>query len=164
MVRRKLLLCPAVAAVLLAGSASVAPAIGSRSLPASEAGCTADVTKALIRKFARNYSLGRVSVIDRLWAPEPRFYWFSSGPPGARLGPPAYVRATLASYFRSRVRRHERIRLTEVRARYDPRRKIVNFSGKLVRSADDLPPRPPTDFKGAADCVSGRPALIVWSM
>ena len=39
--------------------------------------------------------------------------------------------------------------------------KIVNFSGKVVRSADDIRPRPPQDFKGAADCVSGRPTLIV---
>jgi len=62
------------------------------------------------------------------------------------------------------VRVHERIRLTELRAGFDPRRRIVNFAGKLVRSADDLLARPPHDFKRAADCVSGRPSLIVWSM
>ena len=55
--------------------------------------------------------------------------------------------------------------LTDLRARYDPGREIVNISGKLVRSADDIRRRrPPQDFKGAADCVSGRPMLIVWSM
>ena len=126
--------------------------------------CTADTTKALIRGFVRNYSAGRVAVINRMWAPEPQFRWFSAGKPGARLGPPAYVRSTLARYFRSRIRLHERLRLTELRARYDPWTKIVNFSGKVVRSADDIRPRPPQDFKGAADCVSGRPTLIVWSM
>jgi hypothetical protein len=117
-----------------------------------------------MRTFVRNYAAGRVAVIDRLWAREPRFQWFSAGPPGARLGRPAYVRATLAAYFRSRIRRHERIRLTEVHAGYDPRSEIVDFSGKLVRSADDMRPRVPSDFKGAADCVSGRPTFIVWSM
>src|SRR5207253_7472724 len=95
-----------------------------------------------------NYNAGRVVVINRMWAPKPRFRWFSSGKPGARLGPPAYVRSTLAGYFRSRVRVHERLRLTELRARYDPRTKIVNFSGKLVRRADDIRPRAPQDFKG----------------
>jgi hypothetical protein len=103
-------------------------------------------------------------VIDRLWTREPYFQWFSTRAPGARLGPPAYDRATLASYFRSRVRVHENLRLTELGAGYDPERNIVNFNGKLVRSADDLQPTSPQDFKGAAACVSGRPILIVWSM
>ena len=127
--------------------------------------CTADATRVLVHSFARSYSAGRVAVINRMWAPEPRFQWFSTGKPGERLGPPAYVRSTLARYFRSRVRVHERLRLTELRAGLDPRRGIVNFSGKLVRSADDIRlRRPPHDFKGAADCVAGRPMLIVWSM
>jgi hypothetical protein len=59
---------------------------------------------------------------------------------------------------------HERIRIVELHARYDPRRDIVNFYGKLVRRADDIHQVPPKDFKGAADCVSGGPTLIVWSM
>ena len=119
----------------------------------------------LTHSFARNYNAGRVSVINGMWAPEPRFQWFSSEKPGARLGPPAYVRSTLARYFRSRVKVHERLRITELGARYDPQRQIVNFAGKLVRRADDIRPRrPPHDFKGAADCVSGGPTFIVWSM
>jgi len=48
-------------------------------------------------------------------------------------------------------------------AGYDPTRRIVNFRGILVRSANDLSPRR-LDFKGAADCVSGSSKLIVWSM
>jgi hypothetical protein len=63
-----------------------------------------------------------------------------------------------------RVRVHEPLRFTALRAGYDPGKEIVNFSGKLVRRADDIRRRPPQDFKGAADCVSGRPTLIVWSM
>jgi hypothetical protein len=128
-------------------------------------GCTAEATKSLVRSFAADYNSGRVPVINGFWAPAPRFLWFSTGPPGARLGPRAYNRATLAAYFRARVRVHERIHLTDLRAGYDPTRKIVNFGGKLVRTADDRPPpRAPQDFKGAADCLSGHPLLIVWSM
>ena len=147
----------ALAAILLL----VASGTGARA----SGGCTADTARVLVHSFARDYSAGRVAVINRMWAPELRFRWFSTGKPGARLGAPAYVRSTLARYFRSRVRAHERLRLTELRAGYDPQRRIVNFSGKLVRSADDIRPRrPPHDFKGAADCVAGRPMLIVWSM
>lgn len=128
--------------------------------------CTT-ATRALVRTFVRDYSAGRVVAANALWAPAPRFRWFSSGPPGSpgeRLGPAAYRRSTLATYFRSRVDVHERIRLTELRARYDVQRKIVNFNGKLVRRADDIHARGPQDFKGAADCESSAPRLIVWSM
>ena len=150
----------AVAALL-----AVLAALAGNAAQTRASACTADATRALVHSFARSYSAGRVAVINRMWAPEPRFQWFSTGKPGARLGPPAYVRSTLARYFRSRVRVHERLRLTELRARLDPTRGIVNFSGKLVRSADDIRlRRPPHDFKGAADCVAGRPMLIVWSM
>ena len=128
-------------------------------------GCTADATRVLVHSFVRDYSAGRVAVINRMWAPAPRFQWFSAGKPGARLGGPAYVRSTLTRYFRSRVRAHERLRLTKLRAGYDPRRGIVHFSGRLVRSADDIRVRrAPQAFKGAVDCVVGRPMLIVWSM
>jgi hypothetical protein len=160
----------AVAVTLVGFSASIAQAVGLKIVDRSgesrghEIGCTAAATKELVRKFARDYGNGRVAEVDRLWAPEPRFQWFSTGPPGARLGSRAYDRATLASYFRARVRVHEKIRLTDLRAGYDRTRNIVNFSGKLVRSADDLRTRPPQDFKGAADCNSGRLSLIVWSM
>lgn len=144
-------------------AAVLAAPVGNAETRASA--CTAGATRVLVHSFVRSYSAGRVAAINRMWAPEPRFQWFSSGKPGVRLGPPAYVRSTLARYFRLRVRMHERLRLTEFRARHDPMRGIVNFSGKLVRSADDiLLRRPPHDFKGAADCVSGRPTLIVWSM
>jgi hypothetical protein len=147
--------------VFLAVSAANAP--GGERIASSA--CTAGSARLLIHAFVRNYSAGRIAVVNRMWAPEPRFRWFSTGKPGARLRAAAYVRSTLARYFRARVRVHERLRLTELRAGYDPARRIVDFSGKLVRSADDIRPRrPPHDFKGAADCVSGGPTLIVWSM
>jgi hypothetical protein len=157
----RLLPFAAVVALLL-GSTEVAPGSGAQL---GKTGCSTDAGKALVHAFVRNYSAGRVAVINRMWAPEPRFRWFSTGKPGARFRAAAYVRSTLASYFRSRVRVHERLRVTELRAGKDPARGVVDFSGKLVRSADDIRPRrPPQDFKGAADCVSGRPTLIVWSM
>ena len=134
-------------------------------LAASGSPCTADATRVLVHSFVRDYSAGRVTAINRMWAPEPRFQWFSTGKPGERVGAPSHVRSTLVRYFRSRVRVHERLRLTKLGAGYDSARDIVHFGGKLVRSADDIRRRrPPHDFKGAADCVSGRPMLIVWSM
>jgi hypothetical protein len=131
---------------------------------APSSACTAGATKTLVRSFVAGYNAGHVTAIDRMWAREPSFQWYSTIAPGARLGSKAYDRATLAAYFRTRVRVHERIVLTELRAGYDPTRNLVNFSGKLVRSAGDLPAVGPKDFKGAAACRTTGPTLIVWSM
>ena len=165
---RLLVVVTAAVGLCIVGASDVR-AVGSAALRGRgplghEAGCTAAATKALVRTFVRDYDQGQVALIDRLWAREPYFQWFSTRAPGARLGPAAYDRATLASYFRSRVQVHEDLRLIELGAGYDPARNIVNFGGKLVRSADDLRPTSPQDFKGAAACVSGGPILIVWSM
>jgi hypothetical protein len=99
---------------------------------APSSACTAGATKTLVRSFVAGYNAGHVTAIDRMWAREPSFQWYSTIAPGARLGSKAYDRATLAAYFRTRVRVHERIVLTELRAGYDPTRNLVNFSGKLV--------------------------------
>jgi len=139
-------------------------AVALASITTFAGGCTADATKSLVHAFVTDYGRGRVAAIDRMWAPAGRFRWYSTGSPGQRLGQAAHRRDTLAAYFRTRARRHERIRITQLGAGYDPNRAIVNFGGKLVRSADDLPPTAAHDFKGAADCLSGAPRLIVWSM
>ena len=62
------------------------------------------------------------------------------------------------------MHRHERIHLLTLGAGYDAARALVNFSGSLVRSADDIAGASRLPFKGAADCLSGHPSLIVWSM
>jgi hypothetical protein len=154
-----------VVAAVLAAAVVSAPRAAGGAPPSASGTCTADTTKALVHAFVRGYARGEVKVINRMWAPAPRFRWFSTGRPGARAGEDARNRATLATYFRARVRAGERLRLTVLGAGYDPARRIVNFGGKLVRSAKDIRrPRGPQDFKGAADCRSGRPLLIVWSM
>ena len=148
---------------LLALVAGVAAASGTAA-SAAPSPCTAGATEALVRSFVAGYKAGHVAAIDRMWAPEPYFQWYSTIGPGSRLGSKAYDRTTLAAYFRTRTRVHEKIVVTQLHAGYDPKRNLVNFSGKLVRSADDLPATGPKDFKGAAACRSTGPTLIVWSM
>ncbi|MFL5952885.1 MAG: hypothetical protein ACJ76I_02085 [Gaiellaceae bacterium] len=126
--------------------------------------CTAATATALVQTFVRNYDNGRVPAMDRQWAQAPGFQWFSTRAPGARLGAAAKNRSTLVPYFRTRVRVHENLRVTKLGGGYDPQRNLLNFAGKLVRRADDLPARAPQDFKGAAECRAGAPLLIVWSM
>jgi len=122
--------------------------------------------KVLVRAFVSSYNAGQVASADRLWASEPRFEWFSAGAPRSparRLGTAAYDRSSLRAYFRARADSHERLRIVELGGGYDPKRHLLNFGGKVVRSADDLRSQK-LDFKGAADCASASPRLIVWSM
>ena len=90
---------------ILATLASVALA-GGRAQPAESApACTAVATKAVARAFIAGFDAGRVSAINSLWAPEPRFEWFVALVDPARdSGPAAYNRATLAAWFRARAR------------------------------------------------------------
>ena len=154
-------------AIALAVTAAVATRTSSAwALPGRADACTAAATKALVRSFVADYDTGRVAAINGMWASQPSFQWFSTGAPGPRLGAQAYDRATLAAYFRARVRAHESFVLTKLGAGYDPNRNIVNFGGYVLRSADDIHSTAPhlQRLKGAADCRSGRPSLIVWSM
>jgi hypothetical protein len=164
-VARRIAVCAAALA-----AASVPLAADAARPPVRD--CAPTEARSVVLSFVRAFNAGEIRRLDRIFAADdgdgdaatPSFQWYSTGPPGARLGRAAYDRTTLARYFRARVRVHEQIRLTRLGAGYDPRRRVVDFSGKLVRSADDLRPRPPQEFKGAADCVAGHPTLIVWSM
>ncbi len=147
------------AALVMAVAVSVAPAAGG----ASTTRCTEAGAIALAREFAARLTAGRAAAAERLWAREPRFYWYSAGSPGRRLGAAAYRRSTLLAYLRARTRLHERLRIVEVHAGLDAARGLVHFSGKLVRAADDTRPRL-REFKGAVDCDPGGPLLVVWSM
>ena len=161
------------AAAALAGCLAVAP-MRATAATAAPPGCTAKSMRTLVHRFVDDFNTGRLEAIDELWAPTPRFQWFSTGGPGKRLGAAAYDRATLIPYLRSRIREHEKLLIVKLGGSYEPSRHIANFAGKLTRSADDITPRlvpSPNgprpihhDFKGAADCVAGHLSLIVWSM
>jgi hypothetical protein len=151
-------------AVLCFVVAAAAVTSGASRLAAHERGCTADSTTRLVYGFVASFNRGKVEAAVGVWAPAPRFQWYSTSRPGKRLGSSSMDRSTLASYFRSRARMHEKIQLIQFGAGYDPKRDIVDFGGKLIRRADDASRTPrQRDFKGAADCRSGHPSLIVWS-
>jgi hypothetical protein len=163
-----LLLAAGVVAVATGSATATAtatvPSAMASGLRGREVGCTADAAEALVRHFVGSFNRGHVAAANRLWALEPYFQWYSTSGAGRRLGTRAYDRSTLASYFAGRARAHEKIRLTELVAGVDPKRNIVNFSGKLVRIADDVRPTDPHPFKGAATCRPSGRSLIVWSM
>jgi ketosteroid isomerase-like protein len=117
--------------------------------------CTPADGKAVVRDFAAAWNRGDVAAANALWATKPEFKWFSSA---ERTGARAYARSTVATYIRSRVRLHEKLRIVSLRAGYDAARNLVHFSGTLARGAPAKP------FKGAVTCSTPTPQLVVWSM
>jgi hypothetical protein len=150
-------------ATVVATPTAVAMAAGPSRRTVATA-CDANTATSLVRAFVVAFNHGQAVAAAKTWAHEPAFQWFSSNPPGERLGSAAYDRASLTSYFRSRARIHELLKITQFKARYDPNRNIVNFAGKLTRTSRYVASAPEKDFKGAAACVRGKPTLIVWSM
>jgi len=106
------------------------------------------------------FNRGDLRRFDRAVAPEPWFGWWSTTSPGARLGHRASSRASLVRYVAARHRRHERLRLLQLRYNGNDARG-GHFAVRLVRRADGLP-APPWVGKGAVRCA--HPAgVIVWS-
>ena len=129
--------------------------------------CTRAETRALVLNFVRAFNRGESDALDRLFAAEPDFQWYSTGAPGMRLRAAAMDRSSLVPYF---LRRHDRgERLTLRRFRFmgntdmPPLKRYGNFVFRLTRRAGDLRPTP-YHGKGAAHCYAGDDAIIVWSM
>ena len=87
--------------------------------------CSAQSVTTTIRAFVAAYDRGRVAAADRYFALEPKFEWFSAGPPDRRFGPRSHDRATLRAYFASRVRNHERLILTSSMRAMTPGRRTT---------------------------------------
>jgi hypothetical protein len=129
--------------------------------------CTADEVEGLGRRFIGAFNGGDASELDRVFAHEPDFEWYSTNGPGERLDPVARDRASLVPYFRDRHAHGEQLALgsftfngnTTFRSRTHG-----NFVYSLTRSADDLAPTPYRG-KGAALCYPNRSdQIFVWSM
>jgi hypothetical protein len=138
-------------------------AVRAKEQPAT---CTASEVETLVGRFVEAFNAGDTAALDRLFAPEPAFEWYSTGGPGERLDPIARDRPSLLPYFTARHARGERLDLRSLtfNGNTTGSRTYGNFVYSLVRSADDLEP---TDYrgKGAALCYRNRAdELFVWSM
>jgi hypothetical protein len=125
--------------------------------------------KATVARFVNAFNSGAARALDRVFAQEPDFRWYSTDAPGQRFLPVAADRAGLMRYFARRHVRAERLTLTSLLVGGNTiasgtLKSYGNFQYTLVREADDLAP---TEYggKGALHCYASRPdVLIVWSM
>ncbi len=119
----------------------------------------------MVRRFIEAFNRGEGDVLDRLFAPEPDFEWYSTEAPGERFREAAYDRSSLVDYFARRHARGERLRLRSFRfnGNTDAGIPYGNFEYSLLRSADELGP---TRYhgKGAARCLGNGDVIFVWAM
>ena len=141
--------------------AMLATAAGGSAAPSST--CERSATRATLDRFVAAFNRGDVRTVDKLFGAIGVFRWYSTTAPGERRGEAAYNRQTLVPYLRARVRAGERLRLVGFRFNAESARSLGHVNGTLRRRARGYAART-FAYKGAADCSSGHPVLIVWSM
>lgn len=131
--------------------------------------CRAAEVKSTVGRFIDAFNEGDSGRLDRVFAGERDFQWYSTGAPGARLNEAAHDRSTLLTYFARRHAQGERLELKSLKVNgntppSDGMKGYGNFQLTLSRSARRLAPAPYVG-KGALHCYRvKRPRIIVWSM
>jgi len=129
--------------------------------------CGGGEVETLVKRFTRGFNAGEPGRLDRAFAEDPDFRWYSTDAPGRRVLPIAADRSTLLRYPERRHAMGERLLLRSFQFNGNTPagdKPFGNFQFRLLRHARDLPP---TRYagKGAAYCHDIQPdAIIVWSM
>jgi hypothetical protein len=129
--------------------------------PRDRRDCTTAEARQLVLKFIRAFNRGDRRRLDRIFAKEPAFHWYSTGKPGDRAGEDAENRSTLMRYFARRHRHRERLELLQWRGGQTPKAEF-GFQFIIRRRADTLRPTP-LEGKGALYCAGRGNKIIVWS-
>jgi hypothetical protein len=121
--------------------------------------CTRIEVRTVFFRFVDAFNRGDLKRLDRIFAREADFAWYSTDAPGVRFNEAAKNRSNLVPYFAERHALAERLVVRSFR-----RNGGGNFEYGLVRSADDLEPTPYYG-KGAAQCYPNpSDTIFVWSM
>lgn len=161
------------ALVAISGIVALAAAPSSAASSSAQP-CTRDSVPALIRSFVGAYNRGDTDDLDRIWAQEPYFEWYSVE--DERTDVDAHNRLTLMSYFQNRHELRDRVELVSLRV--SPRDSddgTFDFAFRLERKSQERPARGTYHGKGAAvDAVTvpdpyypteaSTCVLHVWSM
>lgn len=113
--------------------------------------CDVAALRATFGAFVRAYNRGELHTLDRLFAGEPRFVWFSSG------GPARSNRGALLDHLQRRHERSDQLRALTYRFNgYERERAIGHFEFEAQRRADDLADGGLLEVigKGALDCAA----------
>lgn len=148
-------------AMVLALALVPAAALGG-SPPADAEDCVAGESRRVVARFVAAFNARNLPVLDRVFAPEASFNWFSTDAPGVRLRAAAYDRSTLIAYFKARHRQGEKLRLVRFQGNGNSNG-YAHFQFRLERRARTLAPTV-YQGKGAAICAASGDTISVWSM
>jgi hypothetical protein len=120
--------------------------------------CGAEEGDRIVRAFLDAWNTGDSARLDALVAPDGVFHWFSAARRQTIFV--TYSRTRLLAYAGRRHRAGEQMGLTRLDVAPG------GFTYDVVRRARDVRRGAPVHYtgKGALDCGTGEPALIVWSM
>lgn len=136
----------------------------TRDATAGPLHCRPEQVGRLVVDFFAAVNRGHLADIMRAFTKKNGWYSVTEGNPrNGRRHFVAYRPAKLRSYFKARIRQHERMHLVEIDVGYERPGNLGHVAYSLIRSADDLDGyAEEAAGKGAIDCASGR--IAVWSM
>ena len=120
--------------------------------------CDVAAVRVTFSAFVLAFNRGAFDALDRLFAREPRFVWFSSG------GPARSHRDALLDHLRRRHERGDRLRIVAYRFNgYERKREIAHFEFEAWRRADDVADAEwlKVTGKGALDCAVPRVTMAL---
>ena len=133
--------------------------------PAVEAPCRAAEARAIVRGFVEAFNRGDVDYLDRMWAPEPEFFWFFDSADPARRSELSEDRATLPQYFRQRALMGDQLHLRDLGVRWQRGWHAAwGVSFELHRVSDDPGAAGLYHGKGAVTCGDDGQLLHAWAM
>ena len=150
-------------AALAALALALVPAAALGAAPPADAeDCLAGESRRVVARFVAAFNGRDLPALDRVFAPEASFNWYSTGAPGVRLNAAAHDRSTLIPYFRARHRQGEKLRLVSFRGNGNSNG-YAHFQFRLERRTRALVPTV-YQGKGAAICAASGDTISVWSV
>lgn len=132
---------------------------------AIEAPCRPAEARAIVRGFVEAFNRGDIDYLDRMWAPEPDFFWFFDGADPTRRSELSEDRATLPLYFRQRALLGDQLHLRALGVRWQRGWHAAwGVSFELHRISDQPGVTGLYHGKGAVTCSDEGQLLHAWAM
>lgn len=128
--------------------------------------CTPSEVRTTVRRILAAFNRGDLDALDRSFARDPGFRWYSTAEPGRRQPMVIRARGSLVPYLARRHARGERLHLENIRVNGNTEANppYGNFTFHLTRRSENLE-QTRYQGKGAAYCFRTAPdVVLVWSM
>jgi hypothetical protein len=128
--------------------------------------CTPSEVRATVRRILAAFNRGDLDALDRSFARDPGFRWYSTAEPGRRRPMVIRARGSLVPDLARRHARGERLHLENIRVNGNTEANppYGNFTFHLTRRSENLE-QTRYQGKGAAYCFRTAPdVVLVWSM